>query len=117
MNVNGIGPLPSPTGLPDAAHKPETGAEAAKQFEELLVREFVKVMTKDLFKTNLSGEEGPSWMGSYSDMQRDVMTNTLTKHLVDQNDLGLADLLARRWGLPSAEPGPDESTDKTLPGL
>jgi len=115
MKVTGPNSPALPASVPDAQAKPETKAEAAKQFEEVLVREFVKLMMKDLFKADLSGEEGPSWMGNYSDMQRDIMTDTLTKHLVAQDNLGLADLLTRRWGLPTAEPEADKTPDETLP--
>jgi peptidoglycan hydrolase FlgJ len=90
----------------NGSRKPETPEETARQFEEVLVREFVKVMTKDLFKSTLQGEGGPAWVESYSDTQRDVMTDALTKHLVEQGQFGISELLLRKWGVqpPSDEP-------------
>lgn len=114
MNVNGPHSSAFSGNIPDAKPRPGSKAEAAKQFEEVLVREFVKVMTKDLFKADLSSEGGPSWMGGYSDMQRDIITDTLTEQLVAQDNLGLADVLTRRWGLPAPDPDSDATPDKTL---
>lgn len=97
--------------LPPSAGRPEqrarTPAEAARQFEEVLVRQFVQTMTSGLFQAKLSGEEGPAWMGSYADMQRDELTNTLTRHLIDSGSLRLERLLMRQWGLDDPGATPD----------
>jgi len=75
--------------------KPRTEAEAAEQFEAVLVRQFVQVMTKDLFDSSLAGEGAIG--GGQADMQRDVLTDTLTDHLVQSGALRLSDLLLRQW--------------------
>lgn len=88
-----------PSGRPvqPASGRPETQEEAAKQFEEILARQFVRTMTDQLFKTQLSGEESAGWMKSQGDAQRDVLTDVLTRHLVESGTLGLSDLLLRQW--------------------
>ncbi|WP_457651498.1 peptidoglycan hydrolase [Rhodocaloribacter sp.] len=102
---------PRPT---DDFRRAKTPEEAAKQFEEILARQFVKTMTDGLFKTSLAGEDGPGWMESYQNTQRDVLTDELTKHLVRSGTLRLSDLLLRQWTGAKAET--DETTsDGTLP--
>ncbi len=78
--------------------RPRSKAEAARQFEEVLVRQFVKTMTDGLFKTSLAGEDGPGWMEGYQQTQRDVLTDELTRHLVERGALHLSDQLLRQWG-------------------
>lgn len=90
---------PSPT-----VDKPRNRAEAAEQFEAVLVRQFVQAMTKDLFKQSLSGEGGMS--SGHVDTQRDVLTDALTDHLVGSDALSLSDLLLRQWS-----PGHDTPAD------
>lgn len=85
------------TEIPD--ERPRNPKEAAAQFEKVLVRQFVDVMTKDMFSASLSGEEGPQWMSSQRDSQRDAMTDVLTDHIVESGDLGLRELLLKRWGV------------------
>ncbi len=75
----------------------KTPEEAARQFEAILVRQFVTVMTDGLFKASLSGDEGPGWMKSQQDAQRDIMTDVLTDHLVESGVLRISDLLLRQW--------------------
>lgn len=70
----------------------ESPEEAARQFEAVLVRQFVEVMTKDLFD---GGEEGG--MTGQADLQRDTLTDTLTDHLVDSGTFGVADLMIAQW--------------------
>lgn len=85
-----ITPVPSATpGRPRPAASPE---EAARQFEAVLVRQFVDVMTKDLFK---SEEEG--MLTGQADLQRDTLTDTLTDHLVESGAFGVADLMMSQW--------------------
>jgi len=89
-------------GLPGAPRPAEDPAEAARQFESVLVRQFVEVMTKDLFQ---GGEEG--MLTGQADLQRDTLTDTLTEHLVDNGTFGIADLLMAQWeraGRVPAEP-------------
>ncbi len=71
---------------------PDDPVEAARQFESVLVRQFVEVMTKDLFQ---SSEEG--MMTGQADLQRDTLTDTLTEHLVEAGTFGIADLLTAQW--------------------
>lgn len=91
-----IQPVP-PEGGTDR-RRTESPEEAARQFETILVRQFVATMTKDLFKDTLSGDEGPGWIASQQDVQRDVLTDVLTEHLVENRVLNIADLLLRQWG-------------------
>lgn len=87
------------------ARPADSPQEAAKQFEAVLVRQFVDVMTKDLFQS----AEGGMLTGQ-ADLQRDTLTDTLAEHLVDSGTFGIADLLMKQWGrtgrLPGAEVGP-----------
>lgn len=78
---------PSPAGAP----VPDDPESAARQFESVLVRQFVEVMTKDLFQ----GEEG--MMTGQADLQRDTLTDTLAEHLVESGTFGIADLLLAQW--------------------
>lgn len=77
--------------------QPRTPEEAAQQFEEVLLRQFVHTMTRNLFRSSLDGEEAPAWMESYRDTQRDVLADVLARHLAAQNRLGIAELLLRQW--------------------
>ena len=71
--------------------------EAAKTFEKVLIEQFVGVMTKQLFESNLSGEDGPGWMKANGDQQRDILTDVLTEHLVEQGTFNLSSLLHEHW--------------------
>jgi flagellar protein FlgJ len=103
MTISSAQPAPpgAPPG-PDRANSPE---EAAKQFESVLVRQFVSVMTASLFQ---SSEEG--MMTGQADLQRDVMTDTLTDQLVESGAFGVAELLLRQWGREVQEPGADAAS-------
>lgn len=93
-----IPPLSNTPGLdPDLLRRSSDPVEAAKAFERVLVQQFVKTLTEPLFRSSLSGEEGPGWMAAYGDTQRDMMTNVFTEHLVDQKTFGLAELLLAQW--------------------
>ncbi|GIV61752.1 MAG: hypothetical protein KatS3mg044_0618 [Rhodothermaceae bacterium] len=113
MKIERPHPLPPLPG-PQPTRRPSSPEEAAKQFEEVLVRQFVKTLTDGLFKTGLAGEGGPGWMSSYQQTQRDVLTDVLTKHLVDQGTLRLSDLLTRQWSRTGATP-PTEPSDTPKP--
>ena len=105
MTINQPGSI-QPTGGPDdLRRKATTPEEAAKQFEAILVRQFVATMTDGLFKSGLEGDDGPGWMKGQQDAQRDVLTDVLTEHLVESGALRISDLLVRRWqGNPAADP-------------
>ena len=109
MTINqpgSIQPIPLSADTKRGAKTPE---EAAKQFEAILVRQFVTVMTDGLFKASLSGDEGPGWMKSQQDAQRDIMTDVLTDHLVESGVLRISDLLLRQWQRNEAQDPPTAS--------
>ena len=94
-------PIASPTTAARATAVSATGAPgrpagspeaAARQFEAVLVRQFVEVMTKDLF-------DGDAEVGltGQADLQRDTLTDTLTEHLVESGTFGVADLMIAQW--------------------
>ena len=89
---------------------PDDPEAAARQFETVLVRQFVEVMTRDLFQ----GEDGGMLSGQ-ADLQRDTLTDTLAEHLVESGTFGIADLLLAQWArqgrVPSAEAA-DRSPDR-----
>ncbi|MEO0559223.1 MAG: peptidoglycan hydrolase [Bacteroidota bacterium] len=87
--MNPVSPLTASVAPPRDASSPE---EAARQFESLLVRQFVEVMTKDLFDT-----EAESMLTGQADLQRDTLTDTLTEHLVESGTFGVAELMIQQW--------------------
>ena len=111
MTIDQRGSIQPTPHAADTRRGAKTPEEAARQFEAILVRQFVTAMTEGLFKASLSGEEGPGWMKGQQDMQRDVMTDVLTDHLVERGGLRISDLLLRQWqrdpaqDLPTADEG------------
>ena len=97
--IEKLQPSPGPTGATAllGVRQPHTPEEAAQQFEEILLRQFVQVLTRNLFRESLTGNEAPGWLGSYRDTQRDVLTDVLARHLAEQGRLGIAELLLRQW--------------------
>ena len=79
---------------PESIRSPE---EAAQTFEKILVQQFVKVMTDQMFNTSLSGENGPGWMKSYNEQQRDVLSNVLTEHLVENETFDISSQILKQW--------------------
>lgn len=92
-----------PDGLPTPNERPDSPEEAAKAFEKVLVRRFVKTMTEKVFDSALSGKDGPSWMNSQRDQQRDMLADVLTDHIVESDTMGLRDMLLRDWGVTPAQ--------------
>lgn len=96
----------------------KTPEEAARSFEKVLVQQFVNVMTEQMFKSNLSGEDGPAWMKSQSDTQRQVLTEVLTDHLVDTGTFNISDIMLTQWQnkgfIPAAEAQEQPTTDSNL---
>lgn len=87
--------------------------EAAQQFEAVLVRQFVKSMTKELFKTSLGGDSATQ---ATADMQRDALTDALTDDLVQQGAFGIKELLLQHWprgvnATPHQAPAPSSASD------
>ena len=103
-------------GLSDPAD-PETPKEAAEQFEQLLVRQFVDVMTEDMYSSSMAGEGGGNWMSSQRDRQRDVMTDMITEKLAEGGDLQIAETLLRSWGIesPDADKPSEGASEPSLP--
>ena len=106
MTINQPGSIQPTPHAADTRRGAKTPEEAAKQFEAILVRQFVTAMTDGLFQASLSGEEGPGWMKGQQDMQRDVMTDVLTDHLVESGALRISDLLLRQWQRDPAQDPP-----------
>ena len=105
MTINQPGSIQPVNGAGGPQREAATPEEAAKQFEAILVRQFVAVMTDGLFKEGLAGDDGPGWMEGQQDAQRDVLTDVLTEHLVESGALRISDLLVRRWkGSQAADP-------------
>lgn len=96
-DLHALTPTPAAPATGPTARRPRTREEAARQFEEVLVRQFVKTMTQGLFNTGLAGEDAPGWMEGYQQTQRDVLTDELTRHLVESGTLRLSDQLMRQW--------------------
>lgn len=97
MHIDGPSNPPIAPGLgPDVA-RPETPEEAARQFEQVLIRQMVSTMTREIFDSSLSGEDGPGWMNSYSEMQSDLLANELAAQLSKRGNLGIAEMLLRQW--------------------
>ena len=98
----------SATGAPGRpAQSPE---DAARQFEAVLVRQFVEVMTKDLFDGDAEGG-----LTGQADLQRDTMTDTLTDHLVESGTFGVADLMIAQWKQSGRIPADAPSADSAAP--
>lgn len=71
--------------------------EAAKEFEKVLVRQFVQVLTEQMFESNLAGEEGPGWMKSYGNQQRETLTDILSDHLVEKGTFDISSTMLKQW--------------------
>ncbi|MEM6645133.1 MAG: peptidoglycan hydrolase [Bacteroidota bacterium] len=89
--------------------------EAAAQFEEVLVKQFVQTMTKDLFKNSLSGENGPGWIESQSEMQSDVLADILTQRLVEDGTFNMRELLLKQWKQQGYRDAGDEPVPEPMP--
>ena len=92
---------PSPSGLGTGLtgdDPPETPKEAAEQFEKVLVRQFVDVMTEDMYSSSLAGGDGKNWMSSQRDRQRRVMTGMITDKLTEAGNLQISETLMQSWG-------------------
>lgn len=110
MKIEGSVPRMAPGQQPEKARTPE---EAARQFETILVRQFVKTMTDGLFEAGLAGEDGPGWMDSQRTTQRDILTDVLAEHLVDTEALGISKLLLNQWQRSGRVPGMDDGSEST----
>jgi len=75
----------------------ESREEVAKEFEKVFVRQFVDVMTEEMFTGSLAGEGGRNWMSTQRSRQRQMMTDMITDQIVEAGDLQLSEKLLRRW--------------------
>lgn len=105
-------PIDAPNGMPGpgpADRRPANPQEAAEQFEQILVKQMVETMTKNLFANGLGGEDAPQWLGAYDDMQRDVLATELADQMTRNGKLGIAELLMKQWARQSDAAGATES--------
>lgn len=114
-----IGPdrLDTPKDVPllsPEQRKPRTPQEAAEQFEEVLLQQMLRTMTKGLFDNSLAGDDAPQWMGAYNDIQSDVLTAELSKQLSNSGKLGIAEMLLKQWERNAAEDGGTPGDGATL---
>ncbi len=98
--------------LPQERRKPNSPEEAARQFEEVLIKQMVQSMTKNLFDSSITGDDAPQWMAAYGDMQSDVLSTELAKQLGGSGKLGIAELLLKQW---QREEKVDANTDSAKP--
>jgi len=109
---------PSPgglgTGLTGGDDPPETPKEAAEQFEKVLVRQFVDVMTEDMYSSSLAGDGDKNWMSSQRDRQRKVMTNMITDKLTEAGNLQISETLMQSWGT-DASAEAEDATEEDAP--
>jgi Rod binding domain-containing protein len=82
---------------------PDTLSEAAEKFEQALVRQFVKVMTKDMFSQSHAGQGGGNWMESQRGRQRDLMTDMIADRLAKADTLEVSEKLAKEWGIDASD--------------
>jgi Rod binding domain-containing protein len=93
---------------------PETLKEAATQFEKVLVRQFVDVMTEDMYSSSLAGGDGKNWMSSQRDRQRKVMTNMITDQLTEAGNLQISETLMQSWGKDASPEADDTEANEGL---
>jgi len=97
-----------------AERRPADPQQAAEQFEQILVKQMVETMTKNLFEGGLAGDDAPQWLGAYNDMQSDVLATELAHQMTRNGKLGIAELLMKQWARQSETAGtPASGTDST----
>ena len=97
MRIDGLDVPGSSAALPPEAKKPQTPEAAAKQFEQVLIKQMVQTMTEGLFDGNLTGDDAPQWMGAYGEMQGDILADELAMQLSRSGRLGISELLIKQW--------------------
>lgn len=97
MRIDGIDISTGTAGLRPEGRKPDTPEEAARQFEEVLIKQMLHTMTKDLFDSSITGDDAPQWMGAYGEMQGDILSTELARQLGENGKLGISELLLKQW--------------------
>lgn len=88
---------------PTASDAPRDGQqiknpeEAAKQFEQILLKQFVREMTSELMQSPLSGEDGPGWMATQRGHQQDAFGDMLATQLAESESFNISKLLIDQW--------------------
>lgn len=111
MNID---PTRALSGLPETSldkRPAQNLEEAAEQFEKILVRQFVQVMTEGLFENGLGGDDTPGWVQGQAGLQQETLTDTISQHLVESGALKLSDLLLRQWNRQQPNLAPDEGAE------
>lgn len=106
MRIDGLDLPGSTSALAPEAKKPQTPEAAAKQFEQVLIKQMVKTMTEGLFDGNLTGDDAPQWMGAYGEMQGDILADELAMQLSRSGRLGISELLIKQWKREGEMPAP-----------
>lgn len=105
-----------PAGVPPfqaIGEKPRTPEDAARQFEEILIQQMVREMTRGLFETSLAGDDAPQWMGAYGDMQSEMLAAELARQLAASGRLGISEMLLKQWQRQDADGTHDVGSDQT----
>ena len=102
-------------GMQKQAQTIEKPQEAAEQFEKLLLKQMVSVMTEDLMQTPLSGEKGPGWMNTQRSHHQSSFSDMLADELAKSSSFNLSEVLMRRWregGLIDTNRNADQDTNE-----
>jgi len=94
-------------------HTPKNEKEAARQFEELLIKQFVHLMLKDAFNQSLTGSAKPAWLETQQATQVDTLAEVLARDMSKRGLFTFSDLLLRQWQHqkePSTNPDTHESS-------
>ena len=112
MRIDGIDISKGTAGLRPEGRKPDTPEEAARQFEEVLIKQMLHTMTKDLFDSNITGDDAPQWMGAYGEMQGDILSTELARQLGESGKLGISELLLKQWERQDGLSFPSEAAEE-----
>ncbi len=81
----------------------------------MLVRQFVDVMTEDMYSSSLAGGDGKNWMSSQRDRQRRVMTGMITDKLTEAGNLQISETLMQSWGTDASVEADAPEADDAAP--
>ena len=71
--------------------------EMAHEFETIMVKQFVSLMTKEMFKSTLDENGALGSAGGQASMQTDALNDVLTKQFVDNGTFNFAEMMIKRW--------------------